>query len=78
MTSEEEPERPALWTVKSNPYATWVFLVLYLGLAGAVGLMSQSFILFGVLLLFTVPFVLLATAFWMVIKEFFRMIFFEL
>lgn len=64
--------------IQRNPYAFWVFMVLYWILAIAIGLMSQSIIWFGVILLFTLPFVLLATAFWALIKAFVRLIFFEL
>lgn len=78
MTGKPIPARPSLLLVQKNPYAFVVFLIGYFMLSITIGVIGQSIMIFGLLLIFALPFVLLATVFWALVKAFIRMILFEL
>jgi hypothetical protein len=69
VSPEQQPARFSVGVINYSPIAFWAFLVLHIALSIALGVVLRSWIFFGVLLLSTVPFAWLATAFWGVIKD---------
>lgn len=74
MPETAPEERPTQYLIRSSPYAFGIFLFLYVALSILFGVIAQSFILAGVALLFTIPFTLLATFGWVLVKALFRML----
>lgn len=78
MTGKQVPARPSLLLVQKYPYAFSVFLIGYFVLSITIGVIGHSIMSFGLMLIFTLPFALLATVFWALAKAFIRMVVFEL
>lgn len=78
MTAPDPSFRPSVLLIQKNPYAFRFFLIGHITVSITMGILSHSLIVGGVLLLLTVPFVLLATLFWTLLKALAHMIFFEL